>query len=229
MRKNNLSKIIFMAIILLIVIAIIIVSNILENKNKPAEYRYTEEQAQQFYSKKLINYLDFFQTEMNMEYKVINKDKDGKLVESEEIYTKTSEIEAVYIPKKFVRMLITDEFYYYVDENLNMVYKYDMVDDFFINMSVLPRTLEEINSNYLTDGKETYKDVNYYYEQYKINNNDNIRANYYFDEFDNLKLIKIINVEKNSETICEINSLIKGATSDLLDLESSYETINMTS
>ncbi|MCL2859540.1 MAG: hypothetical protein FWF46_02995 [Oscillospiraceae bacterium] len=169
------------------------------NENFPTEnLAYTEEEAQSFYSKKIIKYIDTFKGSFFMSYLVENTDKNGKVTSYNEEYSvdRDSGAISIYEVDSFQRILIKGQTMYYVDINNKTVTVVDSgtelqqyVDDQFGKM--LFTSLNDVNRAFSTMGNEEVNGVNFYFEEYNITDSTATKVRYYFDDNDNIKYMKI--------------------------------------
>lgn len=203
MNTNNV-KLLIMGVILVLTIFVIWFFNGRGNKSSSNEIfptenlAYTEEEAQNFYSKKIIKYIDTFKGSFFMSYLVENTDKDGKVTSYNEEYSvdRDSGAISIYEVDTFQRIIIKGQTMYYVDINNKTVTVVDAgtdlqqyVDDQFGKM--LFTSLNDVNRAFSTMGYEEINGVNSYFEEYNITDSTATKVRYYFDDDDNLKCMKI--------------------------------------
>jgi len=161
-----------------------------------ANLAYTEEEAQNFYSKKIIKYMDIFKNNFFLKYEVENTDKTGKVTKYNEEYSVDSGIISIYNVEKMERIVIKESTLYYVnipkktvsETNINMQLSDLVANDI---SKILFTSLATINNSFSTIGYEDVKGTRYYYEEYNITNSTMQKARYYFDNEDTLKHIKV--------------------------------------
>jgi len=227
--KKLLKRMIIVLIIIAIILGIIIYNN-RENKNEITNQSgllYTEDEAKNFYTKVLIKYLDTFQNDFHIKYKAETIKEDGeKLVNTEE-FSKKGNITSLYFEEENVRMLLDGENMYNIDENNYYIFKLNKEEEEInTNMDVLFYTLVSINDNFVNLGRETIKDVNYYFEEYTMATDKFVLVRYYFDEDNNIKFIKKYKENSKEQTLMEILMLEDRTYDFMFDMSDRYNAIN---
>jgi len=203
MNTSNV-KLLIIGVILVLTIFVIWLFNGRGNKSNSNEIfpsenlAYTEEEAQSFYSKKIIKYIDTFKGNFFLKYLVENTDKTGKQTSYNEEYSvdRDSGTISIYEADSFTRIVIKGQTMYYVDMNNKTVTVIDTntqlqqyVDDQF--GKILFTSLNDVNRAFSTTGYEEINGVNSYFEEYNVTDSTATKVRYYFDGDGNLKYMKI--------------------------------------
>ena len=198
MNKNKkMKKTIKYALIILIIIAIIVVIALYQSNKKTEvtlnnlpETQYTEDEAKEFYTKKLINYLDIFQNDFHLKYAVENTAEDGTVTTNNEEFSKKGDTIAIYSNDENTRLIVEPDRFYHVYEDSATIYEVPITEPISTNMDVLFYSLESINDCFVKTGNEVVKD-----------------QTYYFDGEDNIKYIKAYKEGSNVQSLFEIQML----------------------
>ena len=215
MNKNKkMKKTIKYALIILIIIAIIVVIALYKSNKKTEvtlnnlpENQYTEEEAKEFYTKKLINYLDIFQNDFHLKYVVENTAEDGTVTTNNEEFSKKGDTIAIYSNDENTRLIVEPDRFYHVYEDSATIYEVPITEPISTNMDVLFYSLESINDCFVKTGNEVVKDQTYYFEEYKMEKDTSVLVRYYFDGEDNIKYIKAYKEGSNVQSLFEIQML----------------------
>ncbi len=215
MNKNKkMKKTLKYALIILIIVAIIVVIALYQSNKKTEvtlnnlpETQYTEDEAKEFYTKKLINYLDTFQNDFHMKYVAESTAEDGTVTTNNEEFSKKGDTIAIYSNDLNTRLIVEQDYFYHVYEDSATVYQVPITEPISTNMDVLFYSLESINDCFVKTGNEVLKDQTYYFEEYKMEKDNSVLIRYYFDDEDNLKYIKAYKEDSNVQTVFEIQML----------------------
>lgn len=238
--NRNMKKTIKTGIFVLIIIAIIIgiivyqsVKNSNDDKNNnlnslPA-LQYTEDEAQDFYTKKLIRFLNIFENDFHIKYKAITTSDDGTEKIRNEEFSKKGNDMAVYSMDDNERMVITKDYFYHINEENSLIYKFNNENNIDINMDVLFYSLEDINGAYVGNGNEELNSIKYYYEEYKMKKDNTILIKYYFDENTKIKYIKAYKDDLSVETLFEIETIENRTYDFMFNIGSDYKVVELDS
>ena len=234
--SKNMAKTLKVGIILLIILAIIIGIIIYNNKkdekkneitlNNLPEVEYTEEEAKEFYTKKLIKYLDTFQNDFHLKYIAETTNEDGTEVVSNEEFSKKGNLAAIYYAETNQRIIIEKEYFYHIDEDNYLMYKLKNDNNLSANMDVLFYSLDSINSLFVRTGNEILNGEKYYFEEYKMEKDNTVLVRYYFDENDNIKYIKAYKENNKVQTFFTIEMLENRTYEFMFDMSDKYELVN---
>lgn len=234
--SKNMAKTLKVGIILLIILAIIIGMIIYNNKkdekkneitlNNLPEVEYTEEEAKEFYTKKLIKYLDTFQNDFHLKYIAETTNEDGTEVVSNEEFSKKGNLAAIYYAETNQRIIIEKEYFYHIDEDNYLMYKLKNDNNLSANMDVLFYSLDSINSLFVKTGNEILNGEKYYFEEYKMEKDNTVLVRYYFDENDNIKYIKAYKENNKVQTFFTIEMLENRTYEFMFDMSDKYELVN---
>lgn len=212
--NKNMKKTLKYAVIILVIIAVVIGILIYQSNKKTEvtlnslpETQYTEDQAKEFYTKKLIKYLDTFQNDFHMKYVVENTEEDGTATTHKEEFSKRGEAISIYSSDQNTRLIVEKDYFYHVYEDSATIYKVPIVEQIPTNMDILFYSLESINDCFVKTGNETLKDQKYYFEEYKMERDNSVLVRYYFDDEDNIKYIRAYKEGSNVQSIFEIQML----------------------
>lgn len=231
--NKNMKKTLKIGIVLLIIIAIIVALIIYkiyeDNKNKEItlnnlpELQYTEEQAKEFYTKTLIEYLEAFQNEFHIKYIAETTSEDGEKTTRTEEISKKGEKVAVYYQDTNDRVVIDNKIIYYVDEDNYTVARVKNGQELNTNIDMFFYSLESINDCFVKTGNEILNDVKYYFEEYEMERDNSILIRYYFDENNNMKYIKTYKENSQVQTFFTIEMFEKRIFDFMFDLSDKYE------
>lgn len=189
------------------------------------ELEYTEDQAKEFYSKKLIKHLDTFKNGFHIKYTGETVDEKGEILTFVEEFSKKGDMLSLYKEDENYRILIDNNYFYHVDENEFNIYQFKKEDKISLNMDVLFYSLDSINSNFVSTGNEILDDGTYYFEEYRMEKDNTVLVRYYFDNDDNIKFIKAYKDNSSVQTFIEVQSLEKKTYEFMFDMSERYEVV----
>jgi len=230
--KKTLKIVLVVLIILALILGFVFYKMAMKEKAKEItldnlpELEYTEDQAKEFYSKKLIKYLETFKNGFHIKYTAETVDEKGETLTSVEEFSKKGDMSSLYNEEENYRILIDNNYFYHVDENEFYIYQFKKDDKFGLNMDVLFYSLDSINSNFLSTGNETLESGTYYFEEYRMEKDNTVLVRYYFDNEDNIKFIKAYKDNSSVQTFIEIQSLEKKTYEFMFDMSERYELVD---
>lgn len=230
--NKNMKKTLKIGLILLVIIAIIITIIVLKNKsnekkneitlNNLPQPLYTEEEEKEFYTKTLIKYLNAFQNDFHIKYKLEITDSNGKVTESNEEFSKKGDITSNYYSEKNQRLLVDGKYCYYVDEDNSVIYKLNRTQNNDTSLNILFYTLDSLNKAFETMGYEILNGEKYYFEEYKMPNSDDTLIRYYFDSDDNIKYVKTYSENSKEQAFYTIEMLENRTYDFMFDMSDRY-------
>lgn len=212
--NKNMKKALKYVVLILIIIAIIISIIVYQNNKKTEvtlnnlpEEEYSEDEAKEFYTKKLIKYLDTFQNDFHMKYVVKNIEEDGTEITHNEEFSKRGDTISIFSNDLNTRLIVEQEYFYHIYEDSFTIYQIPITEPIPTNMDILFYSLESINDCFVKTGNEVINDQKYYFEEYKMEKDNSILVRYYFDNEDNLKYIKAYKEGSNVQSFFEVEML----------------------
>lgn len=235
MKKNKvktLKIVIIILVILAIIIGITIYKNI-ENEKKNEitldnlpKLDYTEDQAKEFYSKKLIKYLSTFQNDFHFKYTAEGVNEDGTEGTVKEEYSKKGNLVSIYYADSNQRIVIDNEYIYHYEEDNYIVYRLKNEKNINTNADVLLYSLDSINKLFVKTGNEIINNEKYYFEEYKMEKDNTILVRYYFDSDDNIKYIKAYKENSKFQTFFTVEMLENRTYDFMFDMSDRYYKAN---
>lgn len=208
--KKTLKCVVVILIVIAIVISIFVYKNIKKTEvtlNNLPETQYTEDEAKEFYTKKLIKYLDTFQNDFHLKYVAENTAEDGTVTTNNEEFSQKGDAISIYSNDENTRLIVEKDYFYHIYEDSATIYKVPITEPISTNMDVLFYSLESINDCFVKTGNEIIKEQKYYFEEYKMEKDNSVLVRYYFDNEDNLKYIKAYKENNKVQTLFEIQML----------------------